>query len=72
MSGSRMRWVGHVASKRERIGTYKVLVGRPEGRKHLQDPGIDGRVMLKWIIKKWNGTWNGLICLKIGTGEGLL
>jgi hypothetical protein len=39
---------------------------------HLGDPGIDGRIILKWIFKKWNGALTGLSWLKIQTGGGLL
>jgi len=38
----RMRWAGHVAHTGEKRGVYRVLVGKPEGRDHLEDPGIDG------------------------------
>jgi hypothetical protein len=37
---------------RERISAYKVLVGKPEGREKLEDPGVDGRIILEWICKK--------------------
>jgi hypothetical protein len=31
----RMRWVGHVACMGERRGIYRVLIGRPEGKRPL-------------------------------------
>jgi hypothetical protein len=38
----------------ERRGVYRVLVGRPETRDHLEDPGIDGKIILRWIFRKWD------------------
>jgi hypothetical protein len=48
--------------RRTKRGAYRVLVGRPDGKSHLEDPGIDGRVILEWIFKKWDGImdWIGL------------
>ena len=38
-------------------------------RDYLKDPGVDGRIILNFIFKKWNReAWSGLIWLKIGTG----
>jgi hypothetical protein len=29
-------------------------------REHLEDPGVDGRIILRWIFRKWDvGLWNG-------------
>ena len=35
---SRMRWVGHVARMGERRGVYRVLVGKPVGKRPLKRP----------------------------------
>jgi hypothetical protein len=54
-------------------GVHRVLVGRPEGRRPLGDPDVDGRIILRGISRKWEGTvgtgWSGL---RIRTGGGHL
>ena len=47
--------------------------GNLRERDHLEDPGLDKRITLRWIFRKWDvGAWTGLIWLRIGTGCGLL
>jgi hypothetical protein len=38
MKSRRMRWAGHVARMGERRAVYRVLVGRPEGKRPLGRP----------------------------------
>jgi hypothetical protein len=39
----------------------------------LKDPGVDGRIILKWTCERLDGgAWTGLIWLRIGTGAELL
>ena len=69
----RMRWVGHVARMGQGRGVYKVLGGKPEGKNHWRDPGTDGRIILGWIFRKWEGVVRtGWSWLRIGTGGGHL
>ena len=68
-----MRWAGHVALMGERKGVYRVLVGKPEGKRPLErnrrrwedniemDPQELG--CLIWTESSW---------LRIGTGGGYL
>ena len=34
----------------------------------LEDPGVDGWIILRWIFKCDAGTWTGWIWLRTGTG----
>ena len=36
------------------------------------DPHVDGRIILRWIFRKWEGVQTGWSCLRIGTGGGHL
>jgi hypothetical protein len=41
-----MRWAGHIANIREMRKSYKILVEDLEGREHLEDVGVDARIIL--------------------------
>jgi hypothetical protein len=71
----RMRWAGLVARMGENRNAYRILVGRPEGKRPL------GRPIRRWVdnIKMdlreigWDGVvWTGSNWLRIGTSGGLL
>jgi hypothetical protein len=39
----------------ESSGAYRALMRKPEGRRPFGNRGVDGRIILKWILEKWNG-----------------
>jgi hypothetical protein len=44
----------------ERRDEYRVWWGNLRERDGLQDPGLDGRIILIWIFRKWDvGLWTG-------------
>jgi hypothetical protein len=46
---------GAFSTYEERRGLYRVLVGKHERKNHLGDPGIDERIILRWIFRKLMG-----------------
>jgi hypothetical protein len=69
----RMRWAGHVARIGLKRNAYRLLVGKPEGKRPL------GRPRRRWVDnirmdpERWDGVmWTGLGWLRIGTGGELL
>jgi hypothetical protein len=36
----------------ERRGAYRVIVGNVSEGDHLEDRGLDGRIILKWIFER--------------------
>jgi hypothetical protein len=43
-------WAGHVARMGEERKVYKVLVGKPEGKRSLGRQGVGGKMGSEWIL----------------------
>jgi hypothetical protein len=52
---------GHVARMGETSHVYRLVVGKPEGRKHWEDQDVDWWIILRWVLERSNG-WCGLDC----------
>jgi hypothetical protein len=48
---------------------YKLLMGKPEGKRPLGDQDVGGWIILGWVLWRWDGVvWTELVCLIIGIG----
>ena len=54
------------------VRVVKVLVGRPEGKSYLEDIGVDGMIILRWIFKKWYGGMDWIYMAQISLRRSLL
>jgi hypothetical protein len=73
INSRRMRWAGHVARMGEKRNAYRLLVGKPEGKRPLGRPRCNGWIILGWILERWDVVmWTGLVWPRIGTGGELL
>jgi len=65
-----MRWAGHIARMGERRGVYRVLVGKPEGKRQLGRPRRRRVDNIKMDIQEVGcGVSIGSCWLRIGTGS---
>jgi hypothetical protein len=59
---------GHVARME---GGERFWWGNLKERAQWGDPDVDGMIILRWILRKWDGEiWTGLSWLRIETGGG--
>jgi hypothetical protein len=70
----RMRWAGHVARMGEGRNMYRVLMGKPEGKRPLGRPRRRWEDGIKMDLGEigWGGVWSQFTWLRIGIAGGLL
>ncbi|KAJ4452170.1 hypothetical protein ANN_03688 [Periplaneta americana] len=68
----RLRWAGHVARMGESRNAYRVLVGRPEGKRPLGRPRRRWEDNIKMDLREVGYNETGLILHRIGTDGGLM
>jgi len=67
----RMRWAGHVGRMGEERGCIGSWWGNRREGDHWGDLGVDGRIILEWIYRRWDVCiWTGLGWPRIETGGG--
>ena len=48
----RLSWAGHVTRLEEIRSVFKILTGKPTGKRPLGRLGVDGRTILEWTLKR--------------------
>jgi hypothetical protein len=57
----------------EMRNAYNILIGKPAERNHLENLGVDWKIMLeRMLYNKCGLLWTGFIWLRLGTDVGLL
>jgi hypothetical protein len=68
-----MIWVEHVVRMWERRGVYRVLMGKPKGKRPLGRPRRRWEDNIKMDLREVGcRAWAGSRWLRTGTGNGLL
>jgi len=57
---------------RKSRGAYRVLVGKPEGMRPLGRTSVDGKIILRWIFRNWDGDMEWIELTQDRTGGRLL
>ena len=71
IKSSRMKWAGHVARMGKRRGVYRVLVGKPEGKRALERPtrrSEDNNNKMD-LQEEGCGSMDWIELVRIGTGD---
>jgi membrane-associated PAP2 superfamily phosphatase len=48
----RMRWAWHVARMGEKRNAYRILEGKPDGKRPLGNQDVGGWTILEWILER--------------------
>jgi hypothetical protein len=68
----RMRWAGKATRMGEKMNAYRILVGKPGGKRPLERPRRRWVDNIKMDLRKIGLHWIGLIWLRIRTSGKLL
>jgi hypothetical protein len=69
----RMRWAGHLARMDEVRNAYRILVGKPYGKRPLRRSWRRWGIVLEWIVRKYvRKMWIGFMWPRIRTSDEMM